>query len=127
MHDFGYVRRHCLEAIPSALFFDDSVGEDYDVVGQGEVLGYKPEDHPSISILLVLYHEIDMPELVIHNTVVPDFRKSPSGPRRFSTTASSVLPSSALKLSSRTTMSEVAYTARASAYDYRGMLVRDDL
>lgn len=58
---------------------------------------------------------LDIPELVMRKTVVRICLKRPPGPRRLLTIQLSVLPSRALKLSSKSTISQRAYTARARA------------
>jgi hypothetical protein len=52
---------------------------------------------------------------VIRNTVVPILLKRPFAPKRFSTILFCVVISKALNGSSRTRISQRAYTARASA------------
>ncbi len=100
---FRNLERPRAEAIPGTLLLDSAVGQEHDLVSEGEVLGYST---------LASFHPVEraqawfnLLEFVIHRTVVPLFRKRPSGPRRFSITMPSVFPSRALKLSSKTTIS----------------------
>ena len=94
------------------MVFDRTISKENKPISQTEMGSYVR----SVSILAIKGAVCDIPELVIRNTVVPVFLKRPSEPRRFSTMRLSVFPSSALKQSSSSMISQRAYTARARAY-----------
>ena len=86
------------QTFPRTSLFDGSVEDDH-FICEPKVLGFIPKVRQAVKAPKI--PDDGLLEFVIQTTVVPSFLKRPSGPRRFSDTWASVLPSKALNESSR--------------------------